>query len=520
MASAFETLDTVVKFGTPRWPDGRQARWVLWPVWVRRVAAPARPSDELGPFERAILGCARARISDAEHMEGLLKIDRKLVKIIQQNLMQQGALDDQGGITSAGLDAINVGELEPAAINVIHIFQCGVSGLVLPRVTQQLEFAEVVRTGTRWSIELGSAAESRKSHCLAIMPPILQEPATPDAMEVLMAVRRHFADLRAAGVGDVATYDTDDGYRPRPKALHRVNVIDARARPMFLATVAYSVDVEALDGSADWRIADPFGIGESRRLHDEAERLRRVDKRFDALLRGLFAKRATATAPGVGVNPTDVWQLAHAEVASHAPNLDRNWRGHQHLVTMEEALIWAGEATSQGQKRARLRNRAQAARAAMEAAFTSLRDQYPMDGLKARLRPPLDPAIIRGMLSRASAKCGLGHQLPRRFEAVKPGDLVSVVFYGNSSKLTALVMATAMTAEHDNRHPLHRLAKANPTLLTDLDRGLGVAGEAAHDAGSASPATGELDDLVQLVYRLVNHLVASTGPTVGALNRS
>jgi hypothetical protein len=516
MASAFDTVQNVIRFDEPHWPDGRKPHWLLWPVWVRRVAAPSRPGERIGPFERAVLGCARAQISDPEHIGGLLQIDKKLVTIIQQSLIERGSLEGSGSLSSEGKAALEAGEVEDATMNVVHVFQCALTGLVLPRVSEDLEFAEFHRRGDRWQIERGSIADPKPTRCFPVLPKDAAEPPIPDANEVLAAIRRHFADQRAirAGAGG-AQIDREDGYRPTPKALKRVEVIDVRARPMFLATIAYAGDLEAGAGDDDWRIADPFGLGESSRMLDAAERLRRSDPQFDSRVRELFASASEARRQTTGIDPSEVWRDAQRSVAAKLPSLPPSWPGIQHLVTMEESSFWAGLAESVGQKRARLRNCAQAARSAAEACFTELQRHFPFDSLRTRLQPrgrtPIDATLLRGMLVRASMTCGMGATLPRRFEGVKPADLVSVVFYNNAFKLSALIMATVLVAERQAAHPLHRAALERPDVLDDLDWFLSIAGGASHDSGGPGPTDAQVEQLIGLVYWLLKSMLVDSG---------
>ena len=58
-------------------------------------------------------------------------------------------------------------------------------------------------------------------------------------------------------------------------------------KALYLATVAYRIALEEGQGGDDWRIMDPFGLGEGRRRLDTADRLRASDKEFDQQIRRL-----------------------------------------------------------------------------------------------------------------------------------------------------------------------------------------------------------------------------------------
>lgn len=523
MASAFDNLATTIQMANLRWPDGRKGQWLLWPVWVRRVAAPSRPSTRLGPFERAVLGCARARIADAEHIGSLLNIDRKLVKIIQQSLVQQGTLDESAGITTEGMDALDAGETEATSINVVHVLQCGITGLLMPRVADQLQYADVTRGEDGLRIETGSVADSRQQRCVTVRPPHPDEPAVPEANDVLAAIRRHFGDLRSASSGRADAHDAvADGYRSRPTALKRVNIIDVRATPMFLATVAYSTALEESDEGDDWRIMDPFGLGESRRLLDTADRLRASDKEFDQQIRRLTRKQTSQSTSADTVDPSLVWQMAQDQVATKLGTSFRTWRGHDHLVSMEDALLWYGESKFTAQKNRNLRRSAQAARDAIEACFASLASAFPLSPLLGRIRTlnntPADEAFLKDKLVIAAQACGLTGSLPRRF-AVRPRDMRAVLEAGHFSKLGAVVMSTVLLAAERADHPLREAAQVRPTLMDELDRAFMIAGEAAHDSGGAAPDQGDVEFLIATVYWMIETLLAGVAASAPVATR-
>lgn len=523
MASAFDNLATTIQMANLRWPDGRKGQWLLWPVWVRRVAAPSRPSTRLGPFERAVLGCARARISDAEHIGSLLNIDRKLVTIIQQSLVQQGTLDASAGITTEGMDALDAGEIEATSINVVHVLQCGITGLVMPRVADQLQYADVTRGEDGLRIETGSVADSRQQRCVTVRPPHPDEPAVPEANDVLAAIRRHFADLRSASSGRADAHDTaPDGYRARPTALRRVNVIDVRATPMFLATVAYSTALEEGDEGDDWRIMDPFGLGESRRLLDTADRLRASDKEFDQQIRRLTRKQTLHPTSADTVDPSLVWQMAQDQVATKLGTSFRTWRGHDHLVSMEDALLWASESKNPRQRGSNLDRASLAARKAMEACFASLSDAYPLSTLHERVRllqnTPRDEDYLKNWMLSAIHSCGIAGPPPTRF-AVRPKEVWSVVKYGNNYKLAATVMATALVAKERPDHPLRLAARVRPTLMEDLDRAFEVAGDAAHHSRGAPPSSDDVEFLIATVYWMIETLLAGVAASAPVATR-
>ena len=523
MASVFDHLTTTIQMTKLRWPDGRKGQWFLWPVWVRRVAAPSRPSTTLGPFERAVLGCARARIADSEHIGSLLSIDRKLVKIIQQFLVHEGMLDESAALTPEGMEALDTGEVNATSINVVHVFQCGITGLLMPRVTDQLQFADVTRGELGLQIETGTVGESKQQRCFTVRPPHPGEPPVPEAHDVLEAIKKHFAELRSASSGrsneDGAAAE---GSFSHPTALKRVNVIDLRASPMFLATVAYSTAPGSNEGDDEWRIADPFGLGENRRLLEIADRLRKSDKELDKRIRSMTQRQTAQPTPADTVDASLVWQMAQDRVAERLGPAFRTLRVHDNLVNMEDALFWVGESKFTAQKNGNLRRGAQAARGAIEACFAELAAAFPLRPLLGRIgrmnNTPADEAFLRDKMVIAAQACDLDCPIPRRF-AVRPRDMRAVIEYRQFYKLGAVVMATLLLAAERMDHPLRAAAHMRPTLLNELDRAFTIAGEASHDSGGAAPALADVEFLIETVYWMIGTLLAGVAESAPVATR-
>ncbi|MCX5691618.1 MAG: hypothetical protein NTV94_17810 [Planctomycetota bacterium] len=291
---------------------------------------------------------------------------------------------------------------------------------------------------------------------------------------------------------------------------------------MFLATVAYSAALEVGEGGDDWRIMDPFGLGESRRLLDTADRLRAADKEFDQQIRRLTRKQPLQPTSANSVDPTLVWQLAEDQVATKLGAGFQTWRGHDHLVSMEDALLWYGESKFTAQKNRNLRRSAQAARDAIEACFASLASAFPLSPLLGRIRnlnnTPADEAFLKEKLIIAAQACGLTGPLPRRF-GVRPRDMRAVLEAGHFSKLGAVVMATVLLAAERAGHPLREAAHMRPTLMDELDRAFAIAGEAAHDSGGAAPDERDVEFLIETVYWMIETLLAGVAESAPVADR-
>lgn len=506
MGDDCKVAPTVLRF-RPRWPQGARERWVLWPVWTRRVAAPMASDDRLPPFEKAVLGCARAQVVDSGHVADLLQIHPQLVDQLKSRLVDRGALTPAGELTPEGVRCVESGELDAGRVEVRHIFQCGISHWLLPRIADGITFAELARDGERWRIELGTPGNPRPTGCFLLRPAQRNAPEAPDAADVLRAVVRHSLDQRGVERVGRAEAGIEKATPVRASALRRVTIVDRTPQLVHLATVVYQapdVGPEALD----WRVADPFGLGESSRLLLEGQRHRRSNAQFNSFIESLVRREDAPIRPGE-FTARDLWELATGEVSAALPGLPDGWPGREHLVRMHEARLSASEARGDAQRRARLKDGAQNARCVLEACFAYLADRFPLMRIR-RLVPSAGAAgdqVLRARLEKAAANLGVRLPLPGRFANVRGNHVVSVVERGDMSRLTAAVMATLLAADVIVDHSLRGVVQAWPTLLDELALAIDVGGEASHFGDGQGPTERDLECVVDIVHRLTKGLL-------------
>ena len=514
MASVFSGFLPVAELSRVgrRWSKS-PSRTLLWPVWVRRVAAPLGAKGNLGPFERAVLGCAQAGIQDPEHIGGLLCIDPKLVRVIQINLRQHRALNDAMSLTDDGLAMLGAGEIDVADVKVAHVFACAVTGRLLPRIAENFSFAEVYKEGTRFIHETGTKGSPKRHTCIHLAPHSSDEPPVPDAVEVFDAIRRHFAAYRS--FEETSDTSVDNGSVPEvtsPSALGRVSVIDRRATPMFMLTKVHEISSGAATSESARRVDDPFGFGELTVL---TKTLASLCAQRPDLERALKPKNVRPEGVlGAAASWDEIVAEARKIVADRLPHVDPNSPGLQHVIDMEEAKFqWELVGPSRPGDSRFLREAARNARSAIEACFVTLSKSHPLTRLADRIRRlesnPQDVAFLKAKIEARVQQLGMHVPIPRRFQ-IRPNDLRSVVCYQHSSKLAAMVIATAIVASEEPGHPFADLARGSPDLLVELDVALEIAGSASHhnETGKIEPRA--VNDLISIVYRLWNSLIGQS----------
>jgi len=456
-----------------------------------------------------VLNCARAGITDAHHIGDLLLIDRRLIDVIQASLRDNGALAPSLALTEDGLGALDSGAINSAQVRTVYSFTCALSGTLLPRFAEQLYFADVRTTDRRLQIAHQNDGDERYSPCFKLLPADESEPPVPLADDVLRAAIRHAQDRRGASA------DAQRGGRsevlPLAPQLNRVHIIDQRARPLFIATIVYR-DQDPLAEPGSIVVADPFGLGITRRLRDELNR-RRV---HDQSTRDWIEKitRPASGATELIDDPRQDWELCASEASSRLNLPSSPLPVLEQLTAVELALLHAGKSEIAAPQRRRLLKQAgQASRDALEAGFMTLADRFPF----AAIRPIVeqlhysDEGLIKSMLRDACRNLGFAAHLPHRFFRVRVRDLQSVVLYGHFSKLAAVVATSLLIAKRHPTHPLRKIAQTWPDFLLDTETALEVTGEAAHHQQGSSPDHAEIDKLRDFTYECLRALLAPAG---------
>jgi hypothetical protein len=410
------------------------------------------------------------------------------------------------------MELLETPEAEVArVVSVQYVFQCAISEALIPRVAAELRFAELSADGYRWRIEQGPTGEPRSRACFVLRPSSDAPSAAPDASDILAAMRRHHLDIqrfRLFGQASMSESDDESSEVPRPEVLKRVSMVDRTPELMYLATVVYqSPDADLT--TLEWRIADPFGLVEVRRLQFDGERIRRSNHDFREYLNGLLDRKGAVLRPGE-LTPRELWQFAEEAVAGALPSLPSDWPGRPHLVEMEEAWLAARETTNERQALGRQRHCAQKARCVVEACLKHVAARFPLAVVRGVLPPrgPVGDAVLLSRFGGALKSLGLAVPTAGRFSRVQGSALFHVVHYGDMSKLTSAVVASVLAAHRTSGHVIRDVAQAWPTLLDDLDAVIGIGGEASHH-GTDDLQSDAVERAMKIARRLVETLVAT-----------
>ena len=237
-----------------------RAKWVLWPVLTWRVVAPVPKERKLNLFQRAVLGLARAGVTQFVEISERLLIAPDLAGLVVLELQNMALVEHDGRPTARGLKMLDdIEEDPPDEARVGHVLSDPFSGKLWPRfLTGDLPVADVELNEDGWPVLLsGTAGDPWTDRTFSILPTSRDtiSLARPSARDVLRAARRHRRQR---------DFDEVDDERDVPR-LRRVSFVDDRPEPYLLALRVRRHE------SGDWMVDDPFGHGESVNLRARLE---------------------------------------------------------------------------------------------------------------------------------------------------------------------------------------------------------------------------------------------------------
>lgn len=444
------------------------AMWVLWPVFAWRVVAPMPKDQALNLFQRAVLGLARASVTQLVEVADRLLIAPDLAGLVVLELQNMALVDHAGAPTAKGIKLLDEIELEPPEeARVGHVLSDPFTGKLWPRfLTGDLPVADVELNDKGWpSLLSGSAGDPWKDRTFSVLPSDRDAVVVtrPGAHDILRAARRH---RRLRGFDDAS----DDREVPR---LQRVSFVDDQPHPYLIALRVRRHD------SGDWMVDDPFGHGESVELRA------RLEERLDSHngLRPWLAPLVgyDASAPTLGhLQAEAVWKVEERltlAVRQHDAVRER-------LVAMQRALLEAAAKDAPLDKWDDVLVKAQRA---VERALRSVYAPY------RGAQPPLfaelassDKEFNRHLLDAVARDLGFRVPLPDTLSSVRRGKVQYAERDGGGSLRPLLVLAL-LCADRDEKHPMREAGRRRPDLLHQLDDLAAARDRAAHDTQATWP---------------------------------
>ena len=460
-------------------PGRRDDRvWLLWPAWAFRVIAPEFRRRPLNALQKAVLGVLRASRVTASELGERLGIHSELAAFVVTELQNQGRIDDEWAITERGIELLDRENEELTHLVPGWVFRDPWKEQLWPFIAPSLAYARTGRDASNQVVlQLGTTGSPWQQRVWMQLPRAdAQQPAPPDAHQIMRAVRRHrrLERLRQEVDVPIDADEMEDG-GVAGLDLNRVTSIEPVPEPVFLVSYLY---VPRDGDDPDWyaceffgRRSDPVlrrlvnGIAEenqglAQRLdrllgptpHENFAQLRRAEKARDRRARRLLERALTI----------DITR--HEDVADVLAEMIDGWLELHDL----------GNAASQR----RHRNVLTSCRRALEQLFAQIRKECPLTGVADRLSRR-DRKTNEAILQKAADDIGLTI-LPDVLRKVQYGHIRAVSDYDDAWRLRPLIAATLLRAGTVPDHRLRVAAMKAPDLLGRIEHVTALGGEATH----------------------------------------
>lgn len=483
--------------------------WVLWPALAWRVIVPQPKPRPFNPFQHAVLALCRAGVRTTEKMAERLCLPADLVRFVALQLMEVGLLDDRG-VPSERAERLLDGDDDvsrPEAAG--HVFVDALGGRTWPRfLGGALPAVTAGFAGGRAVVRPLGRREERAT-VLWPGPRLPTSPPGPDA--IVGALRQHARRQRAFA------YETGDapaapGFALDRSSLARVRRAGTVPEPVFFLTFVFS----PVGGpAATWLVADPFGLGVSPVLHDEAARLARDE--HPAVVRVL----ADLVGDALHLAPVDVAAL-EASLAERAAERVRHRLGEAAADLPSHVLDRLGEAEIRLQ--GALQSDSPSPRslddalghgwAALEALLARLAILYADPDLAAALGANADQnAEVLAAVARQ-----LGFDVPGPAHGLlrlQRAPVLDVLGRRGTAPLNISLAAALLAAERHPAHPLRSAARHFPGGVAFLSQ-LGLHRGSASHAGAEPPTASSARALGDGVFRFVRALLGLPDASAGA----
>lgn len=407
-------------------------RTLAWPVNTYRVTLPVNGpgSNTLNPFEQVVLGVLEAEPGrNLSDLAEVTCIPEGLVRSVLLRLRDKRLIDNDNRPPQQATP-----KPEDSQVQVVTavVFQEALTGRLLPHI-QILDEGSPLRFKTREDFKYHEGRVLRASS----RPKSHARPSPKDVIAVLRQSRQRSAAF---------------GGRVKLPELAQIRVAgDAESRLLDCPIAIQRSD-------ADFRIADPFGNGFSLVLEEVLTALLAGDESLQQWMTGW---RTSLTSADSGDSSRDrARQPFEAEpfrsryprlVTSLVPGRTLGYRSIAKIyASLEWALFYCVDARDAA------------------TAIEVLRLTRP-DGWSERL-------------SRAAEQVGL--KVPAYgFRAIPQGRLADML--AGKAEMSTVLAATLVQAEHDEAHPLRKLAQRHPDLLLQIQEIREIRDQQEHGGATA-----------------------------------
>jgi hypothetical protein len=494
-------------------------RFLLWPVYAYRVYAPKPKVRKLNVFQKAILGFCRAGQRKVEVIAKSLFLDVEVVRFVINELRHLSLLNPDYSLTSHGhtLLAEELDQL-PTEIVMSYVFQDPWSGKLWPRITENLQYANIEYEGdTKYpTLLFGTKGSPRRHRPFVKRGDQDMVPRTPNALDILNASRQNEKDKRRSaeflsGLGNTFEEDVTESNSVDGAELASVSVINEEPELFYLTTYIYIPDYEL--HSLEWYICDPFGFGSSPWLRRSFDQQAEKDSTLRDFRDGFLAN-ALGDPQHYGDQFLALDLEAKREVRDRFTDAIELYPFFSQLVAMErafnECLLYQSNCPDD-----KLGDVLVKAGVSLEGLFRYIHSQFPAsDAWRVYTLPTWQAR--NSLLNEIALSLGFHTPLPKGLAGITPNEIRRACESGGGT-LGERLVTLLLSARRQVEHPLRRNAAVNPDLFNQLSIIMKMRGLSAHDTNNEISIDLVLD-LREKTYQIVHELLSTDSLMLGGQN--
>lgn len=511
------TKETPILYYDPRSSQRwSQREYILFPVYYYRVVAPRSSHRNLNILEKAILGIAQIGAFTAEEIGEKLDVGLDLASLIISELQNQSLIDNHGLITEKGKKTLNQETFDTEDLVVGYIFQEPWNGELLPRFMENLAYVET-RFNQDGFPELILGTTGKPFYQRVFMPlPVNNTLAVqPSPQDIIKAVKNHNFALENYQKNNrqltLELTEEDDFIFERKTNLQRISFIEDKPTPVWLATFIYVPEInfdDLIDIKDNWRICDPFGLGDSDWLYKRINKLLKNQDKFplQKSITDLTKQLTNSKVTNKTTEYQELMSMLHEEAIKKVEDklsIDiTKWQNlYNSLIAMERSNL---EIEMSDDSKSLLKDKIDdilvKAQIVLENLLLSISEKYSIQDCLTLLDSK-DKQYNKIILDQVAQKIGFNIPLPQSLLSVDFNRIRSASV--NKGSLRSYLLATLLTAYNEEKHPFYNFAQTMPDFLVKLDQLANLRNQSGHYSEQKLDYN-LVSKQIDLVYQIVN----------------
>lgn len=502
----------VLYFNPTAWPHKvAKNKFLLWPAYGFRIAAPIPRNRSINLFQKSILAMLQADVEDHIEIGKLLNLSPELIRYILQELSEMG-LVACGKLTGTGKEFLQQASLGDQTLVSGYIFQDPFTGKFWPRFIEHLEFADLeYDEKQRVYLLFGSSSNPRRERAFRV----LSEKNIcfpPRSDEIITICSKHWQEVRR--YQKLRAIETGEINIPliEPIQFTQVALISKQPTAFFLSTYFYLP--QHTTSTEMWQVCDPFGLGASSWFRDTITKQSMSDENLRNYIQDILSD-----APPVNKEYVDMlshnYQKAVERVQKQLTHSDLIPEGILNAMADMEVLAEEIRTTESHVALGRIKDTISKFQVVLAQVFQYIQTKFPvqqqwMQQFFTSYDIEYNTLIFKQIVKKLGFQLPNNDQQPECLRYIKLPLLQQVCEDSTSEVLSAQIITNVVAAQYEEQHPLCLAAKKYPRLLLDiaaiLEWHLPLA-----QLSAKHPTAAQILDQVQMVYQIVKILIVTNG---------